>query len=142
MRPVLIMFFLLFNFDLCFSQRTQQVMVAVHADLIRSDNEGVFEKMQGGFEGSFYPMSLIAVTAAVEWWTQADDPILVLGVRVCPIDEAFIRMRWLSSKEGSLGAGFAKPLSGRIRLEAMADYYLEGYLAIRGGVAYRFGETP
>jgi hypothetical protein len=125
----------------CYSQRAQQIMIAVHADLIKSDNDGFFEKMQGGFEGSYYFSRKFAASAGVEWWT-GDDILAVLGGRFCPIDEAFIRIRGFPGKDVSIGGGFAKPLSARVRIEAIADFYFEGYIAIRGGIAYGFGRIP
>lgn len=117
-------------------------MIAVHADLIKSDNDGFVDKMQGGFEGSFYTSRKLAATAAVEWWTGEKRPIAVVGARICPIDEAFIRVRWLVAQDASFGAGFAKPLTDQLRIEAMADFYFDGYIAIRAGVAYGLGKKP
>ena len=125
----------------CFSQRAQRVMVGVQADLIKSDNDGFFEKMQGGFEGSYYFGRKFAASAGVEWWTESD-VLLVIGGRFCPIDEAFVRIRGFIGKDFSIGGGFAKPLSERVRLEAIADFYFQGYIAIRAGMAYGFGKSP
>ena len=135
--------FVLFNliFQVAPCQRAQQFMLAAHADLIKSDNNGFFEKMQGGFEGSYYLSRKFAATTAIEWWT-GKDLVVVAGARFCPIDEAFIRVRGLIGEDFSFGGGFAKPLSGSLRIEAMADYYLEGPLAIRAGIAYGLGRNP
>lgn len=122
-------------------QRAQQFMVAAHSDLIKSDNDGFIEKMQGGFEGSYYLSRKFAATTAIEWWT-GNDVVVIAGARFCPIDEAFIRVRGLIGKDISFGGGFAKPLSVRLRIEAMADFYLNGPLAIRAGIAYGFGKNP
>lgn len=124
-----------------YGQRAQRIMIAVHSDLIKSDNDGFFEKMQGGFEGSYYISRKFAGTAGVEWWTE-DDVRLVIGARFCPIDEAFIRVRGLLGKDISIGGGFVKPLSQRLRIEAMTDLYFDGWIAIRGGIAYGFGKQP
>lgn len=122
-------------------QRPQQLMLAVHSDLIKSDNDGFFDKMQGGVETSYYLSRKFAATAGVEWWT-GNDVIVIAGARFSPIDEAFIRIRGLIGKDVSFGGGFAKPLSERLRFEAMADYYFDGPLAIRAGIAYGFGKFP
>lgn len=116
-------------------------MVAVHADLIKSDNNGFFEKMQSGFEASYYPSRKFAATAGIEWWTR-HRLLTVAGARFCPIDEAFVQVRWLVREDLSFRGGFAKPLSERVRIEATADFYLKGELAIRAGVAYGFGKKP
>lgn len=116
-------------------------MLAAHADLIRSDNDGFFEKVQTGLEGSFYVSRKFAVTGGVEWWS-GDNVVGVAGVRFCPIDEAFIRMRGLVRKDFSLGAGFSRPLSENLRVEAMADYFFRGPIAIRAGITYGIGDRP
>lgn len=126
---------------LCSGQQAQRVMIAGHADLIKSDNDGFLEKVQGGFEGSFYFSPKFAVSTGIEWWTDSG-VIFIPGLRFCPIDEAFLRIRGLIGKDLSIGGGFAKPLSEKFRIEATGDLYFEGHIAIRAGVAYRFGRTP
>ena len=116
-------------------------MIAAHTDIIKSDNDGYFEKVQGGLEGSFYFSRKFAATGGVEWWT-GHTIMPVAGVRFCPIDEAFLRIRGLLRKDISLGAGFSKPLSDHVRIEAMADFYLQGHIAIRAGIAFGTGRKP
>ena len=124
-----------------FSQRARQYMIGVHTDLIKSDNDGFLDKLQGGVEGSFYLSRKFAVTTAVEWWT-GDKVVLIPGVRLCPIDEAFIRIRGLINEDVSVGGGFAKPLSDRWWIEAITDFYFEGHMAIRAGIVYGVGRHP
>ena len=124
------------------AQRAQRVMLSVQGDLIKSDNDGFFEKIQGGLEGSYYFSRKVAATGGVEWWTGSDEIFAVLGARFCPIDEAFIRARGLWGKDFSIGGGFAKPLSDQIRIEAMADFYTQGHIAIRAGISYGIGSKP
>lgn len=116
-------------------------MVAGHADLIKSDNDGFLEKVQGGFEGSFYFSRKFALSTGIEYWTDRG-LIFIPGFRFCPIDEAFLRIRGLLGKDLSIGGGFAKPLSDKFRIEATGDLYFEGHIAIRAGVAYGFGRRP
>lgn len=137
---VLSLFFSLYC-TICFPQRAQRIMIGAHADLIKSDNDGFFEKMQGGIEASYYFSRKFSTTAAVEWWTR-NAMVAVIGGRFCPIDEAFIRVRGLVGKDFSIGGGFVKPLSDKLRIEAMADYYWEGNIAIRAGIAYGMGRRP
>jgi hypothetical protein len=113
-------------------------MIGVQTDLIKSDNDGFFEKMQGGLDVNYYFSKKFSATAGIEWWTE-EKVNLVVGARFSPIDEAFIRVRGLPGNDFSVGAGFAKPLSQKIRLEAMADLYLEGHIAIRAGIAFGIG---
>ena len=132
-------------FSLCFfssfCQRAQRLTIGVQADLIKSDNDGFFEKIQGGLDANYYFSRKFAATAGAEWWTE-DKIIPVFGVRFAPIDEAFIRMRALPGNDFSIGAGFAKPLSERIRIEAMSDLYFKGHIAIRLGIAWSVGGLP
>jgi hypothetical protein len=122
----------------CRAQRAQRMMIGIQTDLIKSDNDGFFEKIQGGIEGSFYFSRKVAVTGALEWWSE-NETVLVIGGRLCPIDEAFIRVRGLIGDDLSIGGGFAKPLSENLRLEAMADFYFRGHIAIRAGIAHGIG---
>jgi hypothetical protein len=137
---VLSLFFCLCS-GICFPQRAQRIMVAVHSDLIKSDNDGFFEKMQGGVEGSFYFSRKFAATGGIEWWSD-DEIVATLGGRFCPIDEAFARIRGLPGKDFSVGGGFSKPLSDNFWVEAMADFYFQGHIAIRAGVSYGLGGRP
>ena len=124
-----------------FGQRTQRLMIGVQADLIKSDNDGFFEKLQGGLEGSYYLSRKFAATAGIEGWT-GDRVTAVLGARFCPIDEAFLRIRALPGKDFTIGAGFGKFLSENVRVEAMSDFYFEGHIAIRAGIALGIGRIP
>lgn len=139
-RSIVILLFCLIT-SICTAQRAQQVMLAIQSDLIKSDNDGFFEKMQGGFEGSYYTSRKFAVTAGIEWWSDRKF-LLIPGIRFCPIDEAFLRLRGLIGDDLSIGGGFAKPLSDRLRIEATGDLYFEGHIAIRAGLAYGFGKRP
>lgn len=124
-----------------YPQRAKKIMIAVHGDLIRTDNDGFFEKLQAGVEGSFYFSRKFAATGGAEWWS-GNKVIAVPGVRFCPIDEAFIRMRALIHHDVSIGGGFTKPISDDFRIEAMGDFYFRGHIAIRVGIAYGIGRRP
>ncbi len=122
-----------------YSQQAGQIMIGIQTDLIKSDNDSFGKKMQGGIEGAFYPTSKVALTASGEWWSSDRQAIAILGARIRPIEEAFLRARWLINKDASIGAGFSKPLSGNFFLEAMTDFYFEGNIAIRAGITYGVG---
>lgn len=124
------------------AQRAQRLMFNIQGDLIKSDNDGFFEKAQGGVEGCYYFSRKIAATGGAEWWTGSNALFPVLGMRLCPIDEAFVRLRGLWGKDLSIGGGFARPLSENTRIEAIADFYLQGEIAIRAGISYGIGPRP
>jgi hypothetical protein len=124
-----------------FGQRPQRFIIGVQADLIKSDNDGFFEKVQGGVEGNFYISRKFSASVGTEVWT-GDEIIAVAGARFSPIDEGFFRIRGLIGKDFSIGAGFAKPLSENVRIEAMTDLYFNGHIAIRAGIACGIGRRP
>jgi hypothetical protein len=132
-RAILLMLLIVSSLS-SFSQRAQTIMIAAHADLIRSDNDGFFEKARGGIEANYFFSRKFSGTAGVEWWS-ADRVSMLLGARLRPIDEAFLRIRGLIGEDFSVGGGFARPIEN-FRIEAMADFYFSGQLAIRAGLAY------
>ena len=141
MRAVSLFLLFLLCSLLSHAQRVQRLNLGIQADLIKSDNVGFFEKIQGGVEVNYLFSRKFSATAGIEWWT-GDQISAVAGVRFSPIDEAFIRLRGLPGNDLSLGAGFTKPLSERIRLEAIADFFLKGHIGIRAGLAWGLGGLP
>ncbi len=133
-----ILFLTLLNFFnyFSFAQKAHDILIGVNADLIKSDNDGFFEKGQVGVEGNYYFSQKFSITTGAEWWTR-DKVSLALGARWFPIDDAYVRVRGLVGEQDiSVGAGWAKPLQDNFRLEAMADLYFSGHIAIRAGIGY------
>lgn len=125
-----------FSFTYCLAQKAQDIFVGFNADLIKSDNDGYFEKGQGSLEANYHLSQKFSVTTGAEWWTR-DQVSLVLGARWFPAEEAFVRVRGLIGEQDiSVGAGWAKPLPKNFRMEAMADLYFSGHIAIRAGIGY------
>jgi hypothetical protein len=119
-----------------FAQEAGDILIGANADLIKSDNDGFFEKGQGGVEVNYYLSRKITGSSGIEWWMN-DRISLVLGARWFPMDDAFIRIRGLIGEQDiSVGAGWAKPVEKNFRIEAMADLYFSGHIAIRAGLAY------
>lgn len=118
------------------AQQAHEIRIGASADLIKSDNDGFFEKGQGGIEVNYFFSRKFSATGGVEWWSQ-DQISLVLGGRWFPADDAFVRVRGLIGEQDlSIGAGWAKPVLEGFRIEAMGDLYFSGYIAIRAGIAY------
>ncbi len=118
-------------------QIARDFMIAGHADLIKSDNDGFFEKIQSGIEVHFFVSRKFTVTAGGEFWTQNETLSLVTGVRWYPIDEAFVRLRGLiGANVISVGGGWAKPLNESWKFEAIGDVYSGGNIAIRAGFSH------
>jgi len=116
-------------------------MIGAQTDLIKSNNDGFFKKVQLGMEANYYFSRKFSLTAGFEWWA-GDLVSMVVGGRFSPIDEAFVRIRGLPGRDVSIGAGFTKPLTDNFRIEAMGDLYFQGHIAIRAGIAYGIGKSP
>ena len=121
----------------CSAQIAGDFLLAAHADLIKSDNDGFFEKIQVSAEVDYFISRKLTATVGGEFWTDNEAASLVLGARWYPIQEAFIRARGLiGSNEVSLGGGWAKPLNQNWNFEAIGDVYSGGHIAIRAGFSY------
>lgn len=126
-----------------FSQTVKDIMIGSHLDLIRSDNEGHFKKVQVGAEVNYFFTRKFTATGGFEYWTAGDVTSAVIGARWCPVPEAFIRVRGLiGANDFAIGGGWNMPLKGNWRFEAMGDVYTGGYIAIRAGLAYVIKVNP
>jgi hypothetical protein len=137
MRKFLILF--LFAFTAHFTTHAQianDYMVGLGADLIKTDNDGFFKKVQAGAEFNYFLHKRFTVTGAFEVWTD-DEISFVLGGRWYPVDEFFIRGRgFVGANDLALGAGWVKPLGESFRFEVIGDFYFKGQFAIRTGISY------
>ena len=119
-----------------FSQISKDFMINSNFDLIKSDNDGYFEKIQAALEVNYFVSRKFTATGGFEFWTRGKSSV-VMGTRWYPVPEAFIRLRGLiGTNDISFGGGWAKPLTENWRFEAIGDIYLEGHIAIRAGFAY------
>lgn len=119
------------------AQNSKDLILGINADLIKSNNDGYFEKAQASGEVNYFLLRKFTATGGIEYWTDDDQFSLVIGGRWYPIEEAFIRLRGLIGADDiSIGGGWAKPLNENWRVEAMGDVYFNGYIAIRAGFAY------
>jgi hypothetical protein len=123
-----------------FSQIAKDYSVGTNLDLIRSDNDGYFEKAQASVEVNYFLFRKLTATAGAEYWTRNQQASLVMGGRWFPVKEAFLRLRGLiGSNDIALGGGWSKPLKPESNwyFESMADVYIiHGYVTIRAGVVY------
>lgn len=136
MRCLLLFFLLLLSVP---SAAQRALLLGANMDLIRSDHNGFFGRAQGGIEANYFFSRKFSGTAGVEVWT-GRRIIPALGVRLWPIDEAFVRLRALPGEDLSIGGGFTRPLKNHFRIEAMADFYFAGDIAIRAGLAYALAQ--
>lgn len=123
-------------------QDAKDWLVAAHMDLIKSDNDGYFEKVQLSTEGNYFISKEFTATAGVEYWTRGGFSA-VIGARWYPSKDAFIRLRALGGVNRlAIGGGFAKPMTEKLRFEALTDFYFGGDFTIRAGFAYIFRKIP
>lgn len=134
---LLVTFFILFlSFSMHAQQQRGDLLAASHLDLIKSNNDGYFEKVQIGLEGNYFLHPRFAGIAGLEIWTQ-EGLSGVVGVRWYPTADAYLRVRGLIGvNDLSIGGGFAKPIGELIRIEAMTDFYFDGTFSIRAGFAF------
>lgn len=136
MRKILLLAFALTTLP-SYSQIAKDIMIGSSLDLIKSNYDGLFEKIQLGAEMNYFISRKFTVTGGVEFWTQGEEISLVMGARWYPVAEAFLRMRGLvGANDIALGGGWAKPLNESWKFEAIVDYYFNGDIAIRAGFAY------
>ena len=120
-----------------YSQIAKDFMIEANLDLIKSDNDGFFEKAQGGAALNYFISRKFNATGGIEYWTDDNEVSFVMGARWYPVPDAFIRLRGLiGANDIAIGGGWAKPLNEDWRFEALADIYAEGHIAIRAGFNY------
>jgi hypothetical protein len=121
------------------AQSAKDFMTGVNVDLIKSSNDGYFEKVQASAELNYFISRKFTATGGIEWWTSNNQVSLIIGTRWYPISDAFLRLRGLvGANELSVGGGWAKPLNVNMKFEAMGDVYFRGDIAIRAGLVYLF----
>ncbi len=117
-------------------------MIGAGMDLYRTDNDGIADKFQIGFEANYFLINQLSFTGGLDFWTGAqDDFFIVLGTRFYPIKPVFIRFRGLIADpaELALGMGYAHRIARNWRLEGAGDYYFNlSDLGIRFSVHYIF----
>ena len=136
-KPFLLGLILCFvNAELAFSQIAHDMLLGVHADLMKTDHDELLRKAQFGIEGNYFITSDFTATAGLDIWT-ADEFSFIIGARWFPVDEAFIRARgYIGENDLSIGAGWAKPISNDFKFEAIGDFYFSLDFAVRVGVVY------
>ena len=111
-------------------------MIGGGFDVIKTDNDKLFDKLQVGFEANYFVIREFTATAGIEIWTYRDESF-VIGSRWYFMDNLYMRFRGLiGENDFSIGAGGAIPLKPNLRLEIVGDFYFEGDFALRTGLAY------
>ncbi|CAN5290577.1 hypothetical protein BH09BAC3_BH09BAC3_17750 [soil metagenome] len=118
-------------------QSSHDFLIGGGLDIIKTDNYKVFDKAQIGVEAHYFFQRRFALGAGMEIWTRQKNSFM-MGVRWYANDNIFLRFRGLIGvNDAVLGAGWSTPLSEKVRLEAMGDFYFNsGQFALRGGIGY------
>jgi hypothetical protein len=132
-----------FAFFVCLSaaaQSTKDILLGGAIDVLKTDNEKVFGKVQLGLEAHYFVLRRFAVGLGVEHWSQQPVTSFVMGARWYPADNIVVRFRGLTgANDVSLGGGWSKPLNSNFRVEIMGDFYFNSAdVALRLGGAYVF----
>lgn len=119
-------------------QSTKDILVGGGFDLVKTDNQKLFNKMQLGIEGNYFIVRHFSVGAGLEHWTQFSTTSFVMGARWYPTDKLFVRFRGLiGANDATAGVGWSQPFKNSFRLEAMGDFYFGATdFALRVGAAY------
>ncbi|MBD3629755.1 hypothetical protein [Cyclobacterium sp.] len=107
-------------------QAAGSFLISGGMDLIRSDVRGIFQKAQIGAEINYFHLHHLSFSGGYEYNTEGPNQITG-GLRFYPLEAAFIRARALvgNNADLGLGAGYTYNFTYRMRLEGMADYYVQ-----------------
>jgi hypothetical protein len=120
------------------AQSTKDILLGGAFDLLKTDNQKLFNKVQLGIEGNYFIVRHFAVGAGVEHWTAGPTTSFMMGARWYPSDKLFVRFRGLiGANDAAAGVGWSQPFKNSFRLEAMGDFYFgTTEFALRVGGAF------
>jgi hypothetical protein len=139
MKIIIAAFFLSISFTLS-AQSTKDILLGGGIDLLKTDNNKLFQKVQLGFEGHYFLQRRFAVGLGAEHWSAQPVTSFMMGARWYPANDLFVRFRGLiGANDVSLGGGWSKHIKNNFRVEAMGDFYFGSTeFALRVGGAYVF----
>lgn len=107
-------------------QAAGSFLISGGMDLFRSDVSELFQKAQIGAEINYFHLHHLSFSGGYEYNTDGPNQITG-GLRFYPLEAAFIRARALlgNNADIGLGAGYTHNFTYRMRLEGMADYYVQ-----------------
>jgi hypothetical protein len=110
-----------------FAQEKNQFYLSAGTDVIKTDNDNLFDKTQSHFDVNYFFTSKISAGYGMEIRTGTGGPGTAntyFGLRYYLIPNLFLKPRYiLGNKEFALAAGWAHPIHEKWRLEGTADYY-------------------
>lgn len=137
MKKLLIVVFILGMVNWVSAQSTSDIMIGGGVDFIKTDNPGVFEKSQIGFEVNYFVVRHFAVGLGAEIWSNQKNSF-AMGARWYANENVFLKFKGLiGANDVALGGGYAKALTQYLRLEGMGDFYVNSSeFGIRIGLGY------
>ncbi|MEP2671219.1 MAG: hypothetical protein ABJH04_19605 [Cyclobacteriaceae bacterium] len=137
MRKFLIVAFVFGMANLASAQSTSDIMIGGGLDFIKTDNPGLFEKSQIGFEVNYFVVRHFAVGLGGEIWSNQKNSF-AMGARWYANDNVFLKFKGLiGANDVAIGGGYAKALTQYLRLEGMGDFYLNSTeFGVRIGLGY------
>lgn len=125
------------------AQSTKDILAGASFDLIKSDYDKAFAKLQTGVEAHYFIERHFGVGLGFEMWSRhpkSEDfsASFVMGARWYPIDDFFVRARgFMGANDFAIGGGWSKPIKDVFRLEVMSDFYFASAdVGLRVGAAY------
>jgi hypothetical protein len=119
------------------AQSSNDIMVSGGFDLIKTDYNEAFGKVQIGFEANYFVIRHFSVGAGVDIWGK-DKNSFVMGMRWYANDNIFVRFRGLiGANDAAVGGGYSKAINKDWRVDGMGDFYVDaGEFGLRLGVSY------
>lgn len=126
MKHFLALFLFISTSQLMLAQSTSDIMLGGGLDLIKTDNSGLFEKVQVGVELNYFVARHFAVGIGSEIWSENRNSF-TMGARWYANDNIFVRFRGLiGANDVAIGAGYAKALTQYLALKEWATFTLTG----------------
>ncbi|NMM50311.1 hypothetical protein [Marinigracilibium pacificum] len=118
------------------AQNTNSWLLHAGLDVIKTDNYGLFEKAQLGFEADYFLRQNFTVSGGVELWRNSTR--VALGLRFYPVKPVYVRFRGLIGdySDVNLGFGYAHPIGSNLKWDFIGDYYFDqSAFALRTGIS-------
>ncbi len=118
-------------------QSSNDIMVSGGFDLIKTDYDKAFDKVQLGFEVNYFVIRHFSVGAGAEIWSRQKNSF-VMGMRWYANDNIYVRFRGLiGANDAAIGAGYSKAINKDWRVDGIGDFYFDaGEFGLRVGVSY------
>ncbi len=136
-RILICLFVMIGGLTVAQAQSSNDIMVSGGFDLIKTDYDKAFDKVQLGFEVNYFVIRHFAVGAGVELWSKQKNSF-VMGMRWYANDNIYVRFRGLIGvNDAAIGAGYSKAINKDWRIDGIGDFYFDaGQFGLRAGVSY------